>query len=383
MITIKSLNVSELQNRGGVKLECLYSVNQEEKRVWLEVNEPYGQYLVTDRCDGFLIAVLQWAMRHGHDITCNVPVSDDLLFNLDNTLIDALSRNSKNLYRSKIFAEPLCEKIVSEGAVGTGVSGGIDSFSTIIKYSETKYKNHNLTHLMFNNVGSHFTPYEKQSDREMAHRLKMRSFCQSNGYLLVETNSNISLEFPEDYELTNTYMNVFVVLCLQKLYSRYYYSSAGWGFDGLTLINNDLRDSARYDMFLLPLVSTRTTQIMTSLVNETRLEKTKLVADWKPAFDYLDVCDFHSVSCMHCSKCLRTLFALEIYGKEDNFKNVFDIEDFHKHHDQYLTEFYAYYRAGKDFFGELYPPMKHKIRLKHKLGALVFYAKKIKQKFIK
>ena len=56
-------------------------------------------------------------------------------------------------------------------------------------------------------------------------------------------------------------------------------------------------------------------------VTLTRLEKTKLVAEWEPTLQRMRVCNFpesaDQLNCGHCEKCLRTMLALIGLGKLD------------------------------------------------------------------
>ena len=59
-------------------------------------------------------------------------------------------------------------------------------------------------------------------------------------------------------------------------------------------------------------------------------QKTAIIADDKLAQKYLDVC-FCFNSCGKCTKCIRTLVTLDILGKTDLYRGIFDIDYFKKH----------------------------------------------------
>ena len=68
------------QNGDRSRLVCDIGINRRETRtVWFEVDREYEKYLCTERSDAYVIGLLSWAMRAGHDITCTVPVSEELL----------------------------------------------------------------------------------------------------------------------------------------------------------------------------------------------------------------------------------------------------------------------------------------------------------------
>lgn len=62
------------QNGDRSRLVCDIGINRRETRtVWFEVDREYEKYLCTERSDAYVIGLLSWAMRAGHDITCTVP----------------------------------------------------------------------------------------------------------------------------------------------------------------------------------------------------------------------------------------------------------------------------------------------------------------------
>ena len=60
MITIGNPKISKKNKRA--RLSCEIEFNDEIKVLWIEVSEKYANYLVKDRCDAFLIAMLPFAI---------------------------------------------------------------------------------------------------------------------------------------------------------------------------------------------------------------------------------------------------------------------------------------------------------------------------------
>lgn len=381
MILIHQPYLEEKDNR--FYLNTLIDVDSESKKIWFSVEKEYGKYLCYERSDAYVIGLLPYAMRYGHDIKCEIPISETLYYQLETYFIPALVYNSKNLYHVKLFS-PLDNsgEITNEHAVGTGISGGIDSLSTIITHLDSKFAAHNITHLMFNNVGSHGFG---ASGRELYNiRLnRIRDYCTKYGFKLIETDSNFHEEFPQNHLLTHTFSNIFGVYMLQKLFGIYYYSSAGYRFSDLNLKENDLYDCANYDMFSLYMLSSDNLKLYSSCSTLSRLEKTKIVSKYIPSYEYLDVCGLHPYSCMKCSKCIRTMFALHILGELNNYREIFDVDFFYKNYKYYLSLFYAYYKSHKSFFDEMYPYIKNEITLIVKMKAVWIYRKFILKKLFK
>ena len=61
MLTIGTPKI--LKQNKKVRLQCEIEINNEIKTLWMEVDEKYSKYLVKDRCDAFLIALLPIALR--------------------------------------------------------------------------------------------------------------------------------------------------------------------------------------------------------------------------------------------------------------------------------------------------------------------------------
>ena len=77
-----------------------------------------------ERCDAIVIGLLNYAMRFGHDIKSDVPITEELLYNIETYLIPSLTRYDEDMYNTKIIAPTISDPIKTEGAVGTGISCG-------------------------------------------------------------------------------------------------------------------------------------------------------------------------------------------------------------------------------------------------------------------
>ena len=66
------------------------------QEAWFSVETQYGQYLVDDRLDAFVVGFLTTAMRLGEDIVCQAPISRRLYYQLTEYLIPAMAANVVN-----------------------------------------------------------------------------------------------------------------------------------------------------------------------------------------------------------------------------------------------------------------------------------------------
>lgn len=317
------------------RIICDILIDNTEYKIWFQVEKEYEKYLCVERADAYVIGLLNYAMRNNHDIYCEIPVTEELLYAIETDLIPSLSKHGKNLHAIKIVATIAKTLEVGE-AVGTGLSCGIDSFSAVYNHIDTKYNSHNLTHLCINNVGAFNECYDDYGiDAVRKERYDIaEQVAKELGIKLIKTDSNFS-EIYQNHYLTNTYSGVFAIYILQKFWKIYFLGSVGEDYASFSLKENDLHDSAEYDLLSLQCFSTSGLKIYSEGGAKTRLEKTKDLVDFKVAQKYLHVCTAKPYNCGVCSKCRRTLVTLDLLDKLDNFDEVFDVIYYKKNRSEY------------------------------------------------
>ena len=313
----------------------------DDSGLWFAVPIEYKDYLCVERGDAFVVAMLWYAMITGSDIESIAPMSEKMVFHITRYLIPALCTDENGYRRIKIMGPTTDQPYKNIGGVGTGMSCGVDSFYTMHEYTkeDTPFK-YKLTHLSYFNMGAIFHPnraekkkytlkefYDTTDRMSEEKRENARLVAEQAGMPLVYVKSNLDSDYYRGaYGHTGVYRNCAMALSLQGLYSVYYNSSGGWpGYFDLTLTEG----SQHYEALLCQCLSTESLEFILSDY-ATRLEKTIAIADDKLAQKYLDVC-FCFNSCGKCSKCIRTLVTLDIIGKVDQFREIFDVDDFKKH----------------------------------------------------
>ena len=198
-------------NENKSRLNFDFTIDNKPSNVWFEVDDNYTQYLCTERCDAFIIGVLPYALKNNHDIISSIPITEELSYKLNENLIPLLSKYDEHLSKIKIEAPHTNEVLQNAGAIGTGVSGGTDSFNTIISTYETKYKDMQLTHLCLFNVGSfggnkafQENIYNKCSERAKA-------IAKEYNLPLILSNSNLANIFPRNHAYTHDFSSIFGV----------------------------------------------------------------------------------------------------------------------------------------------------------------------------
>ncbi len=345
-----------IENEKTSRLVCNVTVGEEVREIWFEVEKEYGQYLCADRLDAFVIGLLSWAMRNGEDIICKAPITEMLLYNIKKFLLPSVTENAKKLYCPIISANTIdCIKD-GWGGVGTGVSCGIDSFYTILNHLNSKFTHMNLTHLCLNNVGAYNSAHDAETVRTTAIWRAQKVAEELNLKLLI-TNSNFAEVFPQNHLLTNTYSSMFAVFCLQKLWRVYYYSSC-LDFSQFSLKNNELYDTAYYDLLLLNCFSLPNIKLYSEGAIKTRLEKVRQVSSFPVVKRYLNVCIRKENNCGKCSKCKRTILELDVVGKLKEFNHVFDTEEYYRERDRYLGLTYIKREINDMFYQDIYNGLK-------------------------
>jgi hypothetical protein len=316
----------------GKEVECFYSVPQR-----------FADFADTASSNCFLVGLLYPAMRAGEDIHVEGTVSARLLYNLNEYLVPFMSMCDSRLKPIKVTADATDDKGCGAArAVGTGFSGGIDSFTTIREHFERPVPDgFRITHLFFFNVGAHGIPKDEAGlvsiERQFHARYeKLKPFPDEVGLPFVPVNSNIHLFHPWGHLEVATFATVSAALFLQRGIRRYYVASSGHTYRQLwQFLGNGGRPDAieRVNMLILPWLSTESLDLVDDGNMLDRSQKTALVADYEPATRYLNVCYGHDTldaNCSVCGKCRRTLLTLEILGRLDAFGRVFDVDRYRR-----------------------------------------------------
>lgn len=345
MLLIKKPYIKSIDNKS--RIYCDIFVDSVLRSVWFEVDREYEKYLCIERSDAYLIGILNWAMREGQNIKCEVPVTEELLYNINNYLIPSLASYGKSLKAIKIISD--IAPTITEGIeVGTGLSCGIDSFSAIYSNLNTVYKEHNITKLCINNVGAFnecYADYGEDKVREERYSVTEK-VAQELNLSLIKTNSNFSQMFPQNHLLTHSYSSCFAIYMLQKLWKVYYYASSGFDYSTFSVVDNDIKSADRYELLSLQCFSTSGLRIYNEGGAKTRLQKTKELLNYPLVQRYLHVCTTKPYNCSVCPKCKRTMLTMEALGALADFRTVFDVDYFYSHKREYFIWLYNQHVAG-------------------------------------
>lgn len=341
----------------SVIVSAEFQTGDHQDILWFRLPAKYQDYVVTERSDSFLVGLLAYAMVRGEDIHLEGPVSEKIYYQVSNYLIPALTLANSKFQRIEIVPGKLeNHSLNTEGAVGTGFSGGVDSFCTIHDHlvnpkCPTRYR---LTHLTFFNVGSHGDLGGDQARAVFNKRLQiLKGYPEECGLNFLAVDSNLSEVLQMNFAEAHSLRNMAAVLLLQKLFRVYYYSSA-YRMDDFRIKNAE-SDPSPYDILNMAMLSTESTDLYSSGTQYTRVEKTALISDYEPTWRYLNVCTCDDRNCSACYKCMRTMFTLELLGKLNNYAGIFNFGEYFRLKERYVGQIVAknteYFY--KDIFNEM------------------------------
>lgn len=323
--------------------------------LFFEAEDRFARYFRAGRADGFVAALLPESAMQGSDIVSRVPVSEQLLFQLNTFLCPVLG----SLYGARtigITAPPAAENPAAAGGVGTGITCGVDSLYTVARYCHTPFPRHDLTHLCLFNVGSHHIGADDPGELEEFRTDLARRFCAENGYAFLRIHSNVR-EFAPRYARYYSVLNAAAAMSLPGLFTRYY-SSSGYALAGFRLSAADL---AHFETFVLDTLSTGTLKFYSTGSEVSRLDKVRTLVDYAPSHRYLNVCNTRRRNCGVCVKCLRTLYALDILGALDRYGEVFDLDRYRRRHSRHLAECWVRKVLARDSYcREMWPGLRKK-----------------------
>ena len=299
------------------------SLNGRSTTLWFGVDVQHEIYLCEERSDAFVMALLPAAMRSGYEIVCQTPMSERLHYQLSNYLIPTLCDAGDLYHPVKITAPLTAERIVNQGGIGTGFSGGVDCLYTIMTHGKTSV--YPLTHLAVFNVGVFEGPAYREAFRKSCRNAL--PFAEEMGLELVCLDSNISKVLPERFLDVYSFRNLAGAMALQGLFSRYLLSS---GHDMANFVI-DFRNSATYDPLTVHCAQTENLSISLSGCQVQRNQKLAALSNWPMAFNWLHPCFCGHVgekNCGHCKKCILDMTTLYALGTLEKFEAVFDIAAF-------------------------------------------------------
>ncbi len=314
-------------------------------------------------CDAPVVSLLLYAVKYGLSFVSEFPISEKLFYNLTKHVIPQLSLAKKAGYDETRIDMPLTKEIYHGKWVGTGISLGVDSFTTIHEYKEEcLLEEYKLTHLVHLKTGAHHGQlgyYDQQTEDKLflAENTKVKEFCRKHNYKLIVVESNlhavICTEFGYGFDTTHTFRNLGCILLLQNLFSKYYYASA-YNLDDFSI--NLSSTCGLYEKWLIPYISNESLEFYSANTNMSRFQKTRFISNFEDTYDNLHVCWHGTNNCGQCKKCVRTLVALDVLGALEKYSKSFNLEHYYNNRESLIAEV-VLLRKTDSFYMEIYKMM--------------------------
>lgn len=339
MIRVSNLRKEQLaqtrETRIVCDIDCEFSQSRE---LWFSVPEQFGDWLTDDVYDAFLVAMLFPAMNYNHDIVVEGCVSEKLYDNVTHYVQPCERGFLPDLHEVKVEVKGFANTVKTQHLVGTGFSAGIDAFSTVYdRFVLEKKPDYKLSALFFYNVGSHGGGTEK-ARRKFHTRYDFLLPCaQELGLPFVPMDSNLFDFYQYEWEYNAGMLcRATAILVFEKVLDKYYtaYDYSYWEITHLTKLDYGSVTDLCNEMML----GTETLEVISDGAQYRRSDKTQRLLDYPVLKRHLNVCvgDVPNAdNCSVCHKCKRTLLALEIFGRLDDFTGIFDKE-------KYLSQSYAF-----------------------------------------
>lgn len=305
--------------------------------IWFSVPREYGTYLTDDRYDAFLVSLLYPAMAYGENIEIDGPVSEKLFYNVTQYVTHILLVYSPWLKTIDIHAKETTDRVIDSAThVGTGFSGGVDSFSTIYdrfaNEANPKYKIDTLLNL---NVGNYYGKNPDETDALFQRAYKRLSgFPNSAALPYVPVNSSLAYVYGERWKFQKMHLlcTFSAVLALQNHFRRYYFAST-FSYkelpEGMTF-GRDFDIAEFADVYICQFLSTETLSFIPDGHQYTRFQKTERISHYPPTYEFLEVAPPDSVGKQPVTrpKSIRVLTSLDTLGRLDLYSKIFDLEEY-------------------------------------------------------
>lgn len=327
--------------------------------LWFSVEERFAD-LIGDRADHVAIGLLMPAMKEGRDLHVGGSMTDALLHSMNGDLQRLLRLIHPGLQAIRVTADEVAAPPSPASGVATGFSGGVDSFATLAEYlwADDVPVSLRVTHLLNNNVGAHGHGAEADA-LWFARRGPLERAAAEFGVPFVTVDSNLDAHYPRiGFIQSVTMRNATVPYLLSAGIGRLHLASA-IPFSYVSIDSSG--EIARFDPFLVPLLSTTAVTVSSANSGLTRVQKT-LSLIGRPESRYLDVCTNgdpqRTRNCSACSKCMRAMLTLEMAGHLQEFcPQTFDLEPYLDGRDAFIASVLSsdgpYPREIRDYAKEI------------------------------
>lgn len=323
--------------------DCSFSPSSQ---LYFVVPREIKSWLSDDVYDGFMVAMLFPIMRYNEPLEIDGLVSKkvylNLMYEVSSSLRDFDNTLSLPDIRVKGYADAKKNKDLH---TGVGFAAGVDSFATLHDhYWNPRDKDRKIDTLFFLHADQYDDPLSPESKWRAYENYKSLTlrFAEKIGMQSIYMTSNM-FEFHPAYGTirSNGFLaRVSMVLALQRALKCFYFSadlSYGQMLEVVDMFKYQPIVHRYYSyaslMYVCPMLSPNGLDLLPDGARYTRGDKIELIVNDPYVKEFLNVCchdGTNGKNCTECRKCLTTMLALEIMGRLDDFKEVFDVYYFRK-----------------------------------------------------
>lgn len=290
--------------------------------LWFELPLSYENWIETNLCDAFVVALFPQAMCEKRPLWVDGNVSSSLSRNLYyyNQIYSRWFPQFEliDLYSAYLVNQPDNQS----KKIAVGFSCGVDSLCTVLEWTQGRISDfEKLTNLINVNVGSH----GRGISGNKLFRKRLKRVQQAADELelpLISVNSNLDSFYTAKFEDTYASRIISVALLLGRRLSKFVLSSTNtyWqiGPEGSSPLSDIL-------------LGNNQVEIVVDGSHLTRIEKIRRIVNWEFASMHLNVCTrdtFRAKNCSECIKCVRTMVIIDMLNSSTLFQNVFDFTNF-------------------------------------------------------
>lgn len=337
----------ENNHNGKARLCSNIEKNGDKSVLYYEVEEEYCQYLNDDRCDAFVVGLINSCMFDGDDIVCDGVLTEQLMFQLSMYYIPLISDLFSDMNEIHITADSTNKPVVNVGAIGTGNSGGVDSTYTMLKYSKEELKSFKLTHALFTNISTN--DYDDNRIRTLFERdLPMKiEAAHYMGLQAVSVYTNLYCFYQQPGIFNHYFAQQYcsAPMALGKLFKAYYFSSTFKAND-YSMDEHLIVSSGRYDIFSLKTLTTANLAFYSAGTEVDRMDKLDYIVDSDYSKKFLQVCSVEQsaggknkaakLNCGYCNKCGRMIGLFYAKGILEEYKDIFDLSYFYNNRAKFI-----------------------------------------------
>lgn len=357
MLRVSNLR-KESKNGGWTYLCCDFDSSDmatpfPEKTMWIAVQDEHADMLTDEVYDPFVLLPLFLGMYYGQDVHICGKISPRLYHNITHYVMSIFDLYSDHTRPVKFTVDGFdtLKALASKRLIGTGISCGVDSMLTIydnfVEETDPAFK---INSLFFFNCGSHGDFGDEKTRRIWLDRAALNGKAAEELGLpmfLVDSNLHAYTHIIGGQKMG--YLAFYSCELAMQKYIKRYVTSSTFSYDEsaeYAKLTRDFDMAENCESYMLHLISTECFELVIDGCQYTRAEKIERICNWSIAQKYLNVCVTPAKkghNCSNCEKCMRTLISLEAIGKLDDFKDVFDIDEYKKNAAFWKARFMSHY----------------------------------------